>query len=250
MKKVWKLFSFSDYGNFSERIYCANDMSAIIANGKAKQVMNDQKKDGLRILFPTLIYEAWYPDYDAVRQALIDFNLALRKADREGRAESEKEYSTGFTSYFSRRDLYRLPEMEPLMRFLYRCAGDYARRHHWDVTNYEPVINTLWGNINSQYSFHADHLHPYSHISGVFYVDIPAGSPAIAFKDPRPARWMMPPAADGTRPENTFHARVSPETGKLLLFPSWMEHGVGQNPDPIERISMSFNFEMRPKSQA
>ncbi|MFT4817205.1 MAG: hypothetical protein ACI9IQ_002716, partial [Cyclobacteriaceae bacterium] len=23
---------------------------------------NTQKKDGLRVLFPTLIYEAWYPE--------------------------------------------------------------------------------------------------------------------------------------------------------------------------------------------
>ena len=62
------------------------------------------------------------------------------------------------------------------------------------------------------------------------------------------ARWMMPPAADGNRAENTFHAKVAPEAGKLLMFPSWLEHGVAQNQTETERISMSFNFEMRPKS--
>ena len=58
---------------------------------------------------------------------------------------------------------------------------------------------------------------------------------------------MMPPTADGARPENTFNAAVAPESGKLLMFPSWLEHGVGQNMDDMERISMSFNFEMRQK---
>ena len=62
------------------------------------------------------------------------------------------------------------------------------------------------------------------------------------------ARWMMPPAADGNRAENTFHAKVAPEGGKLLMFPSWLEHGVAQNQTDAERISMSCNFEMRPKS--
>ena len=208
---------------------------------------SNQKKDGLRILFPTLIYEGWFPDFTSIQQQLVDFNLKLREDDRQGRNESSKEYSTGFTSYFSRQDLYKLPEMEPLVRFLKQSASSYAQQHNWDTQNYSPVINSLWGNINSQYSFHADHLHPYSHISGVFDVDTPAGSPSIKFKDPRVGRWMMPPAADGSRPENTFNAAVAPESGKLMMFPSWLEHSVGQNMDDIERISMSFNFEMRQK---
>jgi uncharacterized protein (TIGR02466 family) len=208
-----------------------------------------RKKDGLRVLFPTLIYVAWYPDYEAVKQRLVEFNLRLREEDQAGKQLSKEKYASGFTSYFSRNDLYRHEALKDLVDFLYRCADAYATQHHWDVQNYQPVINTLWGNINSRYSFHAEHLHPYSHISGVFYVDIPPGSPAISFKDPRAARWMMPPAADGTRPENTFHASVPPESGKLLLFPSWIEHGVPQNLEEVERISMSFNFEMRPRSR-
>ena len=63
------------------------------------------------------------------------------------------------------------------------------------------------------------------------------------------ARWMMPPAADGSRPENTFYASVAPESGKLFMFPSWLEHAVAQNMKDIERISMSFNFEMQKKRQ-
>ncbi len=208
---------------------------------------NNQKRDGLRILFPTLIYEGWFPNFSSIQQQLVNFNLRLREDDREGREESSKEYSTGFTSYFSRQDLYKLPELQPLFQFLQQSANNYAQQHHWDTQNYTPTINSLWGNINSQYSFHAEHIHPYSHISGVFYVDTPAGSPSITFKDPRVGRWMMPPTADGARPENTFNATVAPESGKLMMFPSWLELSVGQNMDDIERISMSFNFEMRQK---
>jgi uncharacterized protein (TIGR02466 family) len=108
----------------------------------------------------------------------------------------------------------------------------------------------MFANINPKYSFHPEHLHPYSHISGVFYVKCDASSPAIGFKDPRAARWMMPPAADGMRPENAFHAKLAPEAGKLFLFPSWLEHSVAQNLSDRERISMSFNFEMQQKSQS
>ncbi len=206
-----------------------------------------QKRDGLRILFPTLIYEAWYPEYEKEREKLISFNHRLREEDKEGQRKSAELYPYGFTSYYTRSDLFKAPELADLVNFLYRCAGNYAQQHRWDTQNFEPVINAFFANINSKYSFHAEHLHPYSHISGVFYVKTETNSPAISFKDPRIARWMMPPAADGNRPENTFHAKVAPEGGKLLMFPAWLEHGVGQNLIDEERISMSFNFEMRQK---
>lgn len=208
---------------------------------------NNSSTDGLRVLFPTLIYEAWMPDYASYRSRLVAFNRRLREQDEQGLKTSSEEYPQGYTSYFTRNTLFTEPEVARLVAYLTVTATRYAEQHHWDIAKFEPVMNTLWGNINPRFSFHRDHLHPYSHISGVFYVDIEPGCPAISFKDPRPARWMMPPAADGTRPENTFFAKVAPQSGKLLLFPSWLEHGVEQNQSDFERISMSFNFEMQPK---
>tara|TARA_B110000483_G_C17778618_1_gene382696 strand:- start:28 stop:342 length:315 start_codon:yes stop_codon:yes gene_type:complete len=83
-------------------------------------------------------------------------------------------------------------------------------------------MNALFANINPKHSFHPEHLHLHSHISGVFYVKSYSNSPAIGFKDPRMARWMMPPAADGQRAKNSFHAKLAPEPGKLILFaPGW-----------------------------
>ncbi|PCJ27093.1 MAG: hypothetical protein COA96_04040 [SAR86 cluster bacterium] len=211
---------------------------------------NNQKKEGLRVLFPTLIYEAWYQNYQAKKESLVSFNHKLRDEDTEGQRISAAQYPNGYTSYYSRTDLYKLPELAELVAFLYKCADNFAHQHHWDTQNFEPVINALFTNINSKFSGHAEHLHPYSHISGVFYVKSEVGSPAISFKDPRMGRWMMPPAADGNRAENTFHANILPDEGKLLMFPSWLEHGVPPNQLDSERISMSFNFEMQPKPKS
>ncbi|GIT64133.1 MAG: hypothetical protein Ct9H300mP22_5330 [Gammaproteobacteria bacterium] len=40
---------------------------------------DDQKKDGLRVLFPTLIYEAWFPDYASIKQNLVDLNFKIKE---------------------------------------------------------------------------------------------------------------------------------------------------------------------------
>lgn len=203
----------------------------------------------MRILFPTLIYEAWYPEYETEKEKLISFVQNLRSNDAEGQRISAQEYPSGYTSYFTRNHLYKDPSISGLVDFIHRCSGNFAQQHHWDTKNFKPVINALFANINPKFSFHPEHLHPYSHISGVFYVKSNSNNPAINFKDPRMARWMMPPAADGARAENTFHARIKPEPGKLLMFPSWLEHGVPQNTADEDRISMSFNFEMRPTTK-
>ncbi len=209
---------------------------------------DSSRKDGLRVLFPTLIYEAWYPEFAAQEQKLVYFVEQMREQDEEGRQISAQQYPSGYTSYFTRSILFEETALSGLVKFIHQCADNFARDHHWDTTNYQPVINALFANINPRYSFHPEHLHPYSHISGVFYVKCDTDSPAIGFKDPRMARWMMPPAADGKRPENSFHAKLAPEAGKLFLFPSWLEHSVAQNQSDRERISMSFNFEMQRKS--
>jgi uncharacterized protein (TIGR02466 family) len=208
---------------------------------------NTEKKDGLRILFPTLIYEAWFPDFAQHQEMLVNFTNELRNNDEEGRRLSALEYPSGYTSYFTQSRLFSNSALAPLVNFIHQCAGKFAHQHHWDTQHYQPAINAMFANINPKFSFHPEHLHPYSHISGVFYVKTSEQSPAIAFKDPRMARWMMPPAADGSRPENTFYAHIKPEAGKLLMFPSWLEHSVPQNKSEEERMSMSFNFEMRPK---
>ena len=208
---------------------------------------NTQNRDGLRVLFPTLIYEAWYPEFPASEDELVSYAEALRDRDEEGRKISAQQYPSGYTSYYTNSSLFNDSKLEGLVKFFHQFAQNYARDHHRDTENYQPEMNSLFANINPKHSFHPEHLHPYSHISGVFYVKSDASSPAIGFKDPRMARWMMPPAADGQRAENSFHAKLAPEPGKLFLFPSWLEHGVAQNQSDRERISMSFNFEMRQK---
>jgi uncharacterized protein (TIGR02466 family) len=210
---------------------------------------NTQNRDGLRILFPTLIYEAWYPEFSEQEASLVSYVEKMRNQDEEGRRISAQQYPSGYTSYFTRSTLFNDGKLEGLVKFFHQCAQSYAQDHHWDTTDYQPVMNALFANINPKHSFHPEHLHLHSHISGVFYVKSYSNSPAIGFKDPRMARWMMPPAADGQRAKNSFHAKLAPEPGKLILFASWLEHGVAQNISDRECISMSFNFKMRAKSQ-
>lgn len=206
------------------------------------------RRGGMRAMFPTFVNEAWYPNFNKERDTLIERILQIKEEDTQGQQACEEKYQHGYTSFFSRDRLFDDPVFQKLIQFIYAVAHDYGSKQYWDLKNYEPVMTMLWCNINSQYSFHREHVHPYSQISGVFYLKCDESSPAINFKDPRVARWMVPPPVVGDRPENALHMKLPPEEGKTFMFPAWLEHGVEQNQTAVERISMSYNFEMRKRN--
>jgi uncharacterized protein (TIGR02466 family) len=109
-------------------------------------------------------------------------------------------------------------------------------------------MECMWANVQIDGCRHHAHVHPNSFYSGVVYLDIPATDVkdpgAIFFVDPRPAKLMQ--HANYTK-NNGLSARsrgIKPETGMMILFPSWLEHGtemcrIGHGK---YRISLSFNY--------
>jgi uncharacterized protein (TIGR02466 family) len=83
---------------------------------------------------------------------------------------------------------------------------------------------------------HSGHIHPHSILSGTFYVEVPDGSGAIRFEDPRLPLMMAAPQ----RPD-TF-VTVDPKPGLLLTWESWLRHEVLPGSGKGERLSVSFNF--------
>ena len=90
---------------------------------------------------------------------------------------------------------------------------------------------------------HSGHIHPHSIISATFYVEVPAGSGAIRFEDPRLPLMMAAPPRRKDAPEalQPFFS-VDPRPGLLLMWESWLRHEVLPGTGKGERLSISFNF--------
>ena len=92
---------------------------------------------------------------------------------------------------------------------------------------------------------HAPHIHPHAVVSGTYYVNAPKGSGAIRFEDPRLGLMMAaPPRRKNARLENRCFVDLQPKPGMLLLWDSWLRHGVGANATKTPRISVSFNYRL------
>ena len=189
----------------------------------------------VRDLFVTKLYEAEMAG-DALLTDLAHTIRSLSRDDAAGRGWSREHRYSGYTSYASLNDLPRRdPAIAELAKLLTRHAARFAEECAFDLPR-KPRLDSLWVNLLKSGGHHSGHIHPHSLISGTFYVEVPKGSGAIRFEDPRLPLMMAAPS----RPDTLV--TVQPRPGLLLMWESWLRHEVLPGTGRGERLSVSFNF--------
>lgn len=180
----------------------------------------------------------------AVAQGLEKTCLGIAAEDRAGQRWAKEHGYGGYTSYASLDDLPRRASIfEDLERAIATQVNAFARELQFDLGGRKLKLDSLWINVMEKGAIHAPHIHPHSVISGTYYVTVPPKSGAIRFEDPRLAMLMAaPPKKKNARPENRSFVDVEPKPGMLLLWESWLRHGVETNGASKRRISVSFNY--------
>ena len=185
-----------------------------------------------RALFPTLLYET---EIDPAMLGELAHSIrTLAADDAAGQRWSAEHRYAGYTSYASLNDLPRRdPAFGDLAKVLTKQARSFARELGWSV---KPKLDSLWVNLLKGGGHHSGHIHPHSILSGTLYVEVPRGSGAIRFEDPRLPMMMAAPGREGT------FVTLDPRAGLLLLWESWLRHEVLPGTGRGERLSVSFNF--------
>jgi len=195
-----------------------------------------------RSLFVTRMYEAEIAD-EALLGDLAHSIRTLAEDDAAGIRWSREHNYPGYTSYASLNDLpKRDPAIGDLAKVLAKHASAFARDCAFDLSR-KPRLDSLWVNLLHASGHHSAHIHPHSVISGTLYVEVPKGSGAIRFEDPRlPMMMAAPPRrSDGPEELQPF-ATIQPRSGLLLMWESWLRHEVLPGTGRGERLSISFNF--------
>jgi uncharacterized protein (TIGR02466 family) len=96
-----------------------------------------------------------------------------------------------------------------------------------------------WVNMHDRGGFNFLHVHEGCLLCGCFYLKVPKHSGNLVFRDPRPG--VVHGAIKGGVPNGYADIHLTPDTGLLVLFPSWMEHYVEPHGNDESRISISFN---------
>ena len=196
----------------------------------------------VRSLFATRFYETDL-DEEAMLSELAHSIRSFAEDDQAGRRWSSEHHYAGYTSYASLNDLpKRDPAFADLARVLARHASKFSEECAFDLQR-KPRLDSLWVNLLKGGGHHAGHIHPNSIISGTLYVEVPKGSGAIRFEDPRlPSMMAAPSRRKDASEELQPFVKVEPRRGLLLLWESWLRHEVLAGRGRAERLSISFNF--------
>jgi uncharacterized protein (TIGR02466 family) len=198
---------------------------------------------GFQTLFPTRLYSATIKPV----RGLAETCLAIAAEDKAGRRWARAHGYGGYTSYASLNDLTaRASVFADLEKSIARHVAGFARKSQFDLGRRKLTLDSLWINVMEKGAVHTPHIHPHAVISGTYYVTVPPGSGAIRFEDPRlPMLMAAPPKKKSARLENRSFVDVTPKAGMLLLWESWLRHGVEPNKAKGQRISVSFNYSLR-----
>jgi uncharacterized protein (TIGR02466 family) len=105
-------------------------------------------------------------------------------------------------------------------------------------------IYDSWINYAETGMYQEVHSHPYADISGVFYSETDSDSGDIYF---------IAPSTSYCHSELIFRSnilrdniKIQSKKNRLILFPSWLQHGTLMNKSKNTRISISFNIKLIP----
>jgi uncharacterized protein (TIGR02466 family) len=162
---------------------------------------------------------------------------------------SDNKVSPDYTgrSFFTGDNILEIPSVFELMKVINEHVKVFSQKT-LGLENDSLVLQCVWGNINSSGVSHPIHQHPNSFLSGAFYVDIPhceyAGD--LFFIDPRQAKNMQHGNFVKQSCISDRNWYIKPETGMLVLFPSWLEHGTQPFISSMgnQRVSISFNYKL------
>jgi uncharacterized protein (TIGR02466 family) len=199
-----------------------------------------------RSYFPTTIFQIDLPDPRALNDKLLENIYAEQERDLKGINRSNFSELGGWHSH---NDLHKSPNYSDLVGLINASTARLAEDQGY-AKSHVIRIGTMWSIINPPGSSNRAHVHPGCLWSGVYYIQAPEGAGNIEFFEPRTAHLMNQPKYEPKSKrakENWTKVRFVPTPGRMIIFPSWLYHGVDPNISKEQgrkahRIIISFNL--------
>ena len=181
-----------------------------------------------------MVHEFKNPEFGDIKNDLIKYVYNERKNDPEGQSFSNRG---GWQS-----TLFTVSDENNIMHsYIYDSITNFT------VLNQERQMYVdAWMNINPKGADNEKHTHPSCAFAGVIWLKIPENSGNLYFYSPfghisSDEIMSYDPnfAISFNIPPTTF---TVPKEGKMLIFPSYLEHSVSENNSDEDRISISFNI--------
>lgn len=190
----------------------------------------------------TPIWQTSFSEFDQYKDQFLSAVKEYVKENPEGHVISN------IGGYQSPKLLHQKKEIEPLLEVISSMA--YRACLDLNITDVVVAITETWTNINKKGSMNHEHVHG-DILSGVFYLQLPSDESdrgALTFRNKNTCNcWDGYKVIKDRNEFTTEIVKVNPEEGQIILFPSYLMHGVEPHFSDEERISISFNITAIPK---
>ncbi len=184
-------------------------------------------------LFPTPLFVFNLHNYEELNQQLLDLIYRLKQFDSGHTASN-------VLGWHSKGNLFELDDIKPFKELVDEAIATVAQAMGYGNVRIMPA--NCWANVNPKYASNKIHDHANCLFSGVYYVKTPQECGNLMFYDPRSARTFYRPSVSNFTAFTADAVAHPAEAGLLLIFPSWLRHGVDPNLSDEERVSISFNY--------
>ena len=190
--------------------------------------------------FPTSIWRFNVADHAALNERLMRFIEEERRRHPAGMSAR-----SSVMGWHSAEQLHRRAELQDFVAIVEDCVDEVARAYRLDAAQASLELATCWAMVNGRMASGAFHCHPNAFLSGVYYVNTTETTGNIVFQDPRPGAAVTACPVTEFTPWTVRQISYQPVPGGMLIFPSWLYHGVGPNLSETQRVSLSFNFRLK-----
>lgn len=137
-------------------------------------------------------------------------------------------------NYDLNSNLFAEFELKKLEAYVRKCVHSFLEQVDFEAGSLR-VLNS-WVNYFSKYHYQNQHQHMPAKVSGVYYMRSNEKDGNLRLHSP--IRHVP-----GFSNISSSTVEYTPQAGKIVLFPSWVEHSVRPNMTDDVRISVSFNFD-------
>ena len=192
----------------------------------------------MHLFFSTPVWTEKLNNFEVINDELKNYIYKEKEKDPNGIKKSNVNgwHSEGF-------DL----KNESLKNFINEISnkiGVAVGDMGWDLDAQVVRITSMWAIINNKGAFNEKHHHGNSSLSAAYYVKAENNAGDIVLFDPRQANVFHHPISKEVNSLNCQVQSITPKAGTLVLFPSYLEHKVGENLSNEERIVISFNVSL------
>ena len=166
-------------------------------------------------------------------------NEAMYKKIKELETTTDSVYLSNLGGFQSATDRFDMMTTDPVFQPLRNLILHVIEKElNFKAKKFE--VDRMWCNVNTKDDFNMIHSHGQFQFSGAYYVKAPKDSGQIVFRDPRPAAITNEFVTSQFNGGEVY--RIEPEEGKLLIFPSYLDHMVMPSKSDDDRVSISWNI--------